>query len=166
MNDNFVPTKAAVSVSEMARMEGLSRQRFYQLQGTAFPDARRDPDTGRPYYDTELQDVCLKVRKSHMGIDGRPILFYARRHPLPSRPKSLSKSKPGKPQHGHLVATLGELGLAVNPEQISDALRVVFPSGTDGTDPCEVIRRLFLHLKRLDSGVKGGGKEPFTGRTA
>ena len=148
MNDNFVPTKAAVSVSEMARMVGLSRQRFYQLQGTAFPDARRDPDTGRPYYDAELQDVCLKVRKSHMGIDGRPILFYARRHPLPARPKPLPKPKPARPQHGHLVATLGELGLTVNPEQISDALRVVFPSGTDGTDSGEVIRRLFLHLKR------------------
>ena len=87
-----------------------------------------------------------------------PILFYARRHPLPARPKPLPKPKPSKPQHGHLVATLGELGLTVNHEQISDALRVVFPSGTDGIDSGEVIRRLFLHLKRQDSGVKGGGK--------
>ena len=32
-----VEIKAAVSVAEMARMVGLSRARFYQLVGSAFP---------------------------------------------------------------------------------------------------------------------------------
>ena len=47
--------RAVGSVSEMARMVGLSRQRFYQLQGTAFPEPLRDSGTNRPFYDEELQ---------------------------------------------------------------------------------------------------------------
>ncbi len=48
-------TKAAVTVAEMARMVGLSRSRFYQLIGTAFPQPERQPGTGRPVYTEELQ---------------------------------------------------------------------------------------------------------------
>ena len=44
-----IMTKAAVSVTEMARMAGLSRARFYQLvkKGT-FPPADQDHATERP----------------------------------------------------------------------------------------------------------------------
>jgi hypothetical protein len=52
-------TKAAVSVAEMARMVGLSRSRFYQLIGTAFPEPERQPGTGRPVYTEELQQVSV-----------------------------------------------------------------------------------------------------------
>jgi hypothetical protein len=42
-------TKAVVTVSEMARMVGLSRARFYQLQRAGvFPPPERDAETGRP----------------------------------------------------------------------------------------------------------------------
>jgi hypothetical protein len=57
------PTKVAVSISEMARMVGLSRQRFHQLKGTTFPEPMRDPETNRPFYDEELQQLCLEVRR-------------------------------------------------------------------------------------------------------
>ena len=72
-------TKAAVTVAEMARMCGLSRSRFYQLIGTAFPRPERQPQTGRPIYTEELQQVCLEVRRRNWGIDGKAVLFYARR---------------------------------------------------------------------------------------
>ena len=53
--------KAAVTVSEMARMLGMSRSRFYQLMGSTFPSPIRD-DNGRPYFDEEGQRTCLEVR--------------------------------------------------------------------------------------------------------
>jgi hypothetical protein len=50
--------KVAVSVSEMARLVGLSRARFYQLIGTGtFPAPSYDPGSGRPYYDHEQQQA-------------------------------------------------------------------------------------------------------------
>ena len=80
--------KAAVTVSEMSRMCGLSRARFYQLIGSAFPHPVYDVATRRPYYDEEAQKVCLEVRRRNCGINGVPILFYAKRLPvaLPKRP--------------------------------------------------------------------------------
>src|SRR4051812_28730001 len=95
MADNIV-TKAAVSVTEMARMVGLSRARFYQLvrRGT-FPPADKDPVTARPCYFEEKQAQILEVRRRNCGVDGVPILFYSRRRdigqvkapPRPTKPK-------------------------------------------------------------------------------
>ena len=49
-------TKAIVTVSEMARMCGLSRARFYQLQKAGiFPPPERNAETDRPFYSEELQ---------------------------------------------------------------------------------------------------------------
>ena len=55
-----IETKNVVSVSEMARMVGLSRSRFYQLIGTTFPEPLMD-DKKRPYYSEELQAVCVEM---------------------------------------------------------------------------------------------------------
>jgi site-specific recombinase XerD len=57
-----VELKAAVTVAEMARMLGMSRSRFYQLIGKAFPQPSRD-EGGRPFFDEEGQKVCLEVRR-------------------------------------------------------------------------------------------------------
>jgi hypothetical protein len=54
-----IMTKTVVSVSEMAAMVGLSRARFYQLQGTAFPIPVYDVATRRPVYTEDMQMVCL-----------------------------------------------------------------------------------------------------------
>ena len=71
--------KAVVSVAEMSRMVGLSRARFYQLIGTTFPPPLYTEATRRPFYDEALQSVCLEVRRRNCGVDGKPVLFYARR---------------------------------------------------------------------------------------
>ena len=65
-------TKTVVSVAEMARMVGLSRQRLYQLMGCTFPWPLYHVGTKRPFYTEELQQVCLEVRRRNCGIDGRP----------------------------------------------------------------------------------------------
>src|SRR5271170_538767 len=95
MTENIV-TKSAVSVTEMARMVGLSRARFYQLvrRGT-FPPADQDAITGRPCYFEERQRQVLEVRRRNCGVDGKPLLFYSRRRdfgqtkaaPRPAKPR-------------------------------------------------------------------------------
>jgi len=62
MSDELL--KAAVTVAEMARMVGLSRARFYQLQKAGvFPAPKYDDVKKRPFYDQEAQKACLEVRR-------------------------------------------------------------------------------------------------------
>ncbi len=153
------PTKTAVSVAEMARMVGLSRARFYQLQKAGiFPQPERDDVTGRPFYTQELQKVCLEVRRRNCGVNGKPILFYsARRQSItPSRPRK-AKAMPKADQHSELVESLQTLGLAnVTSAQVDVAVKEVFPQGTAGVAEAEVVRAVFLHLKRRDSADNVG----------
>ena len=147
-------TKAAVTVAEMARMCGLSRSRFYQLIGTAFPEPERQPGTGRPIYTEELQQVCLEVRRRNCGIDGKPILFYARRlGGAPSRPKAPKpKLEPKGKDVSALVEGLNALGLTTaTAAQVQRVTEELYPKGTSGIDQGEVLRAVFLHLKRQNS---------------
>src|SRR5439155_24352140 len=108
-----VLTKTAVTVAEMARMVGLSRARFYQLLGTAFPHPLYDVTTRRPSYTEEQQRTCLEVRRRNCGIDGRPVLFYARRLgavPSLGKPRKIRAIKKAEP-HADLIAGLKALGL-------------------------------------------------------
>ena len=92
--------KAAMTISEMARMVGLSRARFYQLIGTAFPWPVYSLSTRRPFFNQDQQNICLEVRRRNCGVDGRPVLFYAKQHSLTSRPTP--KRKPvAKPKAPH-----------------------------------------------------------------
>jgi hypothetical protein len=149
--------KAVVSVSEMARMVGLSRARFYQLQEVGvFPTPERDPGTGRPFYTEELQRVCLEVRCRNVGVNGKPVLFYARRLPTTAGPSRPRKGKPRPPKGGHadLIDALHGLGLAsVTAAQVAAAVREAFPQGTTGVDDAEVVRAVFLLLRRRVRGI-------------
>lgn len=149
-----VQTKVVVSVSEMARMVGLSRARFYQLIGAAFPHPLYDVATCRPVYPEELQQVCLEVRRRNCGIDGRPVLFYARRagnHV--SMPKARRKATPAKKsQYAGIVEGVRALGLtSVTAAQIEEAVGALYKLGTEGVDQVEVIRTIFLHLQRQNT---------------
>jgi len=145
-------TKAAVTVAEMARMCSLGRSRFYQLIGSAFPEPTRD-DRGRPYYTAEQQAVCLEVRRRNCGIDGRPILFYAPRRTAPA-PVVRRRAKPTLPpmnRYSEIVEGIRCLGLtSVTTADVDAAVRRLFPAGTDGVDPGEIIRAVFLSVKRQD----------------
>lgn len=78
--------KSGVSISDMARTVGLSRQRFHQLmKAGVFPQPLRDEATERPYYNEQGQAQCLEVRRRNCGVNGKIILFYARRlQPAPT----------------------------------------------------------------------------------
>jgi len=137
-------TKTAVSVAEMARMVGLSRARFYQLIGSAFPHPVYNVSTRRPFFDEEAQQIILEVRKRNCGIDGKPILFYARH-----APKAAPKKKQDhvRKLNIELIEGLKSLGLIVNSVQVEAAIKTLFPRGIDHVDQGEVIRSVFIHLK-------------------
>jgi len=147
MNDQ---TRAVVSVTEMAQMVGLSRQRLYQLMGTTFPWPLYDVATRRPFYNEELQKVCLEVRQRNFGIDGKPVMFYAKGHRPNDQPKSTRKARP-KPNSKYadiLDAVIGLGLISATSAQIESAVRRLFPTGTADVHQAEIIRTVFIHLKR------------------
>jgi predicted DNA-binding transcriptional regulator AlpA len=152
-----IETKAVVTVSEMARMCCLSRSRFYQLIGSAFPSPLMDKKK-RPFYSEELQAVCLEVRRRNCGIDGKPILFYARRIGTAlTKPKKVKAPATINPKHADLLEGVRSLGIAsVTAADIDKALKEVFPSGVENQDDGEILRVVFLHLKRKNRADKVG----------
>jgi hypothetical protein len=148
-------TKIAVSVSEMARMVNLSRARFYQLvDAGTFPRPTYDAETGRPYYSEEQQAICLDVRRRNCGIDGKPVLFYARRfeiRPAAHRPRTPTAARPQADKHedhADLLDAVKALGLATaTAARIEAAVAEVFPQGVAGIDRGEVVRKVFLHYQ-------------------
>jgi hypothetical protein len=72
--------KEVVSVVEMAELVGLSRSRFYDLINEGiFPPPMHDKATGRPFYSRKHQEKCLDVRQRNVGVNGKPVMFYAKR---------------------------------------------------------------------------------------
>lgn len=146
-------TKAVVSVAEMARMVGLSRARFYQLVGTTFPWPVYDVLTRRPFYDEKLQESCLEIRRRNCGIDGKPILFYSRRPvtaPPMRKPKKATVLKGDK--HADLIDGLKGLGLAtVSVAQVAEAVAQLYPQVMPDSANGEVLRAVFLHLRRQNT---------------
>ena len=153
-------TKAAVTVAEMARMVGLSRARFYQLIGTAFPHPVHCVKTRRLIYVQELQEVCLEVRRRTFGVDGKAVLFYSRRIGSPALPIAKVKSAAPKskaPRVHEWLDSIRSLGLAnATSAEISAAVKALFPKGSDSIARGEVIKAVFLHLQCQDSADKVG----------
>lgn len=142
MRPTGIETKEAVSVAEMSRMVGLSRARFYQLIGSAFPHPVYNVATRRPYFDEEAQRVCLEVRRRNCGIDGKPVMFYCRHAPQ-ATPRKRHFQNPNT----ELIDGLKSLGLAVTWPQAEAAIKALYPRGTDGVDPGQLVRTVFIHLK-------------------
>lgn len=144
-------TKAVVSVAEMAGMVGLSRQRFYQLMGKAFPFPVYDLASKRPFYTEEMQQVCIEVRRRNFGIDGRPVMFYATGQ-CRQRPARRTKQPVRPQQYAGLIEGLVALGLSsVTDQQVGAAVMQLYPDGTDGKDQGEVLRAVFLFMRRKDT---------------
>lgn len=144
-------TKQVVSISEMARMVGLSKTRFYQLiRSGAFPEPERDPETKKPFYGADSQRAILGVRQHNCGINGKPILFYARRRDVGTtrvaKPKTSRNSTAPNP-HAELMAGLSELGVNASLQVVEPLLRELFPNGVEDQPAGEVIKKVFLRIR-------------------
>src|SRR6516162_3136360 len=142
-------TKAVVTVSEMARMVRLSRARFDQLEKAGvFPAPAYQG--GRPVYTEEQQQVCLEVRRKNRGVNGEPVLFYARRRAIqPAKHKKRADPLPAKNKDiASLLDGLNALGLTTaTAAQVLKVTEELFPQGTKGLDQAEVLRVVFLHVQ-------------------
>ncbi len=156
-----IVTKSAVSVTEMARMVGLSRARFYQLvkRGT-FPPADQESLSNRPCYMEEKQRQILDARRRNCGVDGKPILFYSRRIDVgqkrtTARPTT-SKVKDIVNKYSDLIDGLAALNVTTTGTQLEPLIKDLFPDGIDGVSPGEVIRTVFLRIQRQNSSGSVG----------
>ena len=144
-------SKAIVNVSQMARLVGLSRQRFWQLANEGvFVLPVYDIRTKRPFYDEQMQETNLRVRQTNFGVNGRPILFYASRsraEPEQAEPRRKRSVSPRKtPKHDTLIDGLKQLGMAtVTADQVDQALQELYSTGVP-VDEGEVLRTIFVHL--------------------
>ena len=163
MNDFDDQIKAIATVRDVCRMVGLSPARFYQLvhQGI-FPMPVYDIVSRRPHFTQDQQRQCLDIRRRNCGANNKPICFYARRldaaPPVPRRRAGRQPSTPrAKAEHAGLVEALRGLGLAsVTAPMVAAAVKQVFPRGTSGLAEAEVIKAVFLHLRRQDRGDSAG----------
>jgi hypothetical protein len=155
-----VMSKTVVSVAEMARMVGLSRARFYQLVAEGiFPSPLYSVHTRRPFFSEEMQAVCMDVRKRNCGVNGKAILFYSPRHPLGQQSRPVKKPKAESKQKGQYVDLLDglrSLGLDVTAAQVEPVVKELFPAGIQKLDCGEVIRGVFLRMKRQNSTDRVG----------
>ena len=147
--------KAAISVSEMCRLCSLSRSRFYELvEACIMPQPCYDLRTRRPLYPRELQEACLRVKATNMGIDGQYVLFYARKVSIETTPNRTSRrdntARPAR--HAELLDGLRALGLSsVTDAQVDAAVRQLFPGGHGGMDEGDVLRLLWRHLRGMST---------------
>jgi hypothetical protein len=142
------PAKSFVTVSEMAEMCQLSRSRFYDLmEAKVFPKPVQHPSCKRPMFDRGLQEKCLEIRQTGIGVSGQPVLFN-RKPNKEGHPKPIRKpAQTAPPDHADLLDALKGLGHITTLQAVNDALATLFPAGQTGLDQGDVIRKLFLYLQ-------------------
>ena len=144
---------SAASITDVSRMVGLSRARFYQLiKAGVFPPPVYAIHSRRPYYTDQMQTVCVNIRKQNMGLNGQPILFYARKAPfakkMKSSPRSSNKNKQPSRWNG-ILEGLKSLGLGgIESEQIEAIIRTNYPSGISDIAEGEVLRTCYRNLRQ------------------
>jgi hypothetical protein len=137
--------KAAVSVSEMSCLCRLSRSRFHALvRAGVFPPPVAGGKGKRPHYTQELIKKCLDIRQTGIGQNGQVVLFN---RPARKKERKQTVPTPSPAEHTDLIEALRSLGLAATSDAVAAALGTIYPHGTNGIDPGEIIRRVFLHLQ-------------------
>ena len=103
----------------------------------------------------QLQKVCLEVRRRNCGATASRSSSTpgeCRLIPPTSKPRKQRTTAPKAEQHPELIEALQALGLAgVTAAQVDAAVKEVYPQGTAGVDQAEVVRAVFLHLRRRNS---------------
>lgn len=115
--------KAVCSVTALAKKLGLSRARFYQLQKKGvFPVPVYCTRTRHPFYSSILQQKCIDIRKTGIGLDGHAVTFNTSRKAKASRVQNTLG-----PQYEELSHILKQMGLSVSPKEVKNATNIVYP---------------------------------------
>jgi len=142
MKNPEIQLPAVCSISKMADMLGLSRQRLYQLIDTeVFPPPVFDIDTRRPFYTQDLQQKCILIRESGIGFNGQTVLF--------NQPRKRGKTQDhSNPQIDKYVQALKGMGCRVNAKKVRGTISELYPKGADGRPDEIVIRDLARYLSQ------------------
>ena len=147
--------KSIVSITDMSKMVGLSRQRFGQLvREGVFPCPDHDERSGRPFYDADKQQQCLMVRQTNTGINGKTLLFYSKRRDTGT--KRVPTKAPTPKQDTTIIQQLSELGVTVTMKEVETATATLFPAGTSSVAHETVLKSLFLNFRRKNKTDKQG----------
>ena len=139
---------SVITVSMMAENCLLSRSRFYSLiEAGVFPKPVLHPSSKRPMYDHELQQKCLEIRQTGIGMNGIPVLFNRKQTKIGKAKVQRKLPQESKADHADLLDALKGLGLATTAQAVTEAVAALYPSGLAGLDQGDVIRRIFLHLQ-------------------
>ena len=93
-------SKAAISVSEMAEMCSISRSRWYEMVASGvFPKPIQIPSAKRPVYDRNLQDKCLEIRATGIGLNGAPVLFNRKPKKTEAAKNKIQRAAPTGPAY-------------------------------------------------------------------
>ena len=134
---------AVCSVTELAGKIGLSRARFYQLmEKGVFPKPVYCTRTRRPFYTLNLQQKCIDIRKTGIGYNQQPVVFYSERRSKPRKSQNSPDSL-----YEELTDILKQMGLHITCNKLKNAVRALYPEKLiqhpiDGT----IIRDLFKHF--------------------
>jgi len=141
--------RAAVSVTQMAKMVEMSRASFYaHVRQGHFLAPIYSTGNRRPIYTAEMQAKNLEVRATQMGVNGAYVLFYERQlrettETPTRRPRAAGNAA------GDLRRRLEGLGLAgLTDTQVEQALASSFPQGTAGVAEGDVLRVIYRNLRR------------------
>ena len=132
-----------VTLSELCELIGLSKNRFYALQKAGiFPECQRNPLNNRPVFDSQLVEQCLGIVRTRVGANGQPFVRN-RKNPV----VSTASRSPASSRHKDLITALMSLGVTVTAGQIDEGVKKLPDSG-QGMDEAELIRRLYLELRK------------------
>jgi len=154
---NNVIFRGIMSVSQLAdEVLGLSRARVYELiERGALPMPCYDIRSRRPIYTEEQQRQAFEVKRTGIGADGMPVIFYRRNRTV--APVAVSTSRPTRTprtrraESGEFAAMaeqLKTLGISTADERsVRHAIEVCFPSGVEGIPEQDILRAVFRHLR-------------------
>jgi hypothetical protein len=130
-------SKAVYSVTEVINELGLSRARFSQLRNMGVFPKPLYSGTNCPYYSQDLRQKCIDIRKTGIGDNGKPTVFYNSRK---------DKSK-GQVNYERLADALRQMNTDVTLDAVKNAITALYPNGLpSGCEEGRVIRDLHRHF--------------------
>jgi len=134
------------SITEMAKKVGLSRIRFYQLRKEGvFPEPDDSSCPNHSFYTLQSQQKCIEIRKTGIGLNGKPIIFNAPRIKKPK--KSRKPRNQQNNRYEELAATLRQWKWDVTHIDVKNAVKIKYPEGLEQhPDDGLILRDVIDHL--------------------
>jgi hypothetical protein len=111
--------------------------------------------TKRPLYTAELAALCVRIRETNVGLDGRYVIFYARSNEPASAEKqpkaaALSRRASVDTLTQEMIDTLKAMGVRIGEEEVASAIRQQCPSGVSEATFESDLRAVFDRIRSRD----------------